>query len=150
MRSYSTASLSTARTWPEQESAATSTCAGSPHGVSSSSSQSSCNSSPVNVFGPRVPDRAHAWEVFRHGLGLTGPVALGDKVRLTPEGLPAMAGVVDWVSPSFLGVRTEDGLYRFMHTFDASVGVGHHIFVEGLDQEDTEQAWASWLTKLFT
>jgi hypothetical protein len=47
-------------------------------------------------------------------------------------------------------VRTDDGLYRFMHTFDASVGLGHHIFVDGLDQQETEQAWASWLTKLFT
>jgi uncharacterized protein YndB with AHSA1/START domain len=105
---------------------------------------------PVNVFGPHVADREHAWEVFRHGLGLASPVAVGEQVRLTPEGLPAMEGVVDYLSPSFLGVRTDDGLYRFMHTFDASVGVGHHIFTEGLDQEETEQAWASWLAKLFT
>jgi uncharacterized protein YndB with AHSA1/START domain len=105
---------------------------------------------PVNVFGPHVANREHAWEVFRHSLGLTGPVAVGQQVRLTPEGLPAMQGVVDYLSPSFLGLRTDDGLYRFMHTFDASVGVGHHIFTEGLDQEETEQAWASWLAKLFT
>jgi len=104
---------------------------------------------PVNVFGPHVGDREKAWEVFRRGLGLPGPVALGDRVRLTPEGLPPLEGVVDYLSPSFLGVRTDDGLYRFMHTFDASAGLGHHIFVDGLDQQETEQAWASWLTKLF-
>jgi uncharacterized protein YndB with AHSA1/START domain len=104
---------------------------------------------PVNVFGPHVGDRERAWEVFRRGLGLSGPVALGDRVRLTPEGLPPLEGVVDYLSPSFLGVRTDDGLYRFMHTFDASAGLGHHIFVDGLDQQATEQAWASWLTKLF-
>jgi hypothetical protein len=105
---------------------------------------------PVNAFGPHVGDRDHAWDVFRRGLGLPGPVALGDRVRLTPEGLPPLEGVVDYLSPSFLGVRTDDGLYRFMHTFDASAGLGHHIFVDGLDQQETEQAWASWLTKLFT
>jgi uncharacterized protein YndB with AHSA1/START domain len=104
---------------------------------------------PVNVFGQHVADREQAWEVFRRGLGLPGPVALGDQVHLTPEGLPPLEGVVDYLSPSFLGVRTDDGLYRFMHTFDASAGLGHHIFVDGLDQEATEQAWASWLTKLF-
>jgi uncharacterized protein YndB with AHSA1/START domain len=104
---------------------------------------------PVNVFGPHVADREQAWEVFRRGLGLPGPVAVGDKVSLTPEGLPPLEGVVDYLSPSFLGVRTDDGLYRFMHTFDASVGLGHHIFSEGLDQEETEKAWATWLTKLF-
>src|SRR5918994_3935837 len=59
---------------------------------------------PVNVFGPQDADRDHAWKVFREGLGLPGPVALGDEVRLTPEGLPPMEGVVDYVSPSFLGV----------------------------------------------
>src|SRR5687768_17488811 len=104
---------------------------------------------PVNVFGPHIGDRDQAWEVFHRGLGLSGPVALGDRVRLTPEGLPPLEGVVDYLSPSFLGVRTDDGLYRFMHTFDAAAGLGHHIFVDGLDQEGTEQAWASWLTKLF-
>lgn len=105
---------------------------------------------PVNVFGPHVGDRERAWEVFRRGLGLSGPVALGDRVRLTPEGLPPLEGVVDYLSPSFLGVRTDDGLYRFMHTFDASAGLGHHIFIDGLDQQETEKAWESWLTKLFS
>jgi uncharacterized protein YndB with AHSA1/START domain len=105
---------------------------------------------PVNVFGPHVADREHAWEVFRGGLGLPGPVALNDRVRLTPDGLPPMEGVVDYLSPSFLGVRTEHGLYRFMHTFDASVGLGHHIFTDGIDQEETEEAWRSWLTRLFS
>jgi uncharacterized protein YndB with AHSA1/START domain len=104
---------------------------------------------PVNVFGPQVADREHAWKVFRGGLGLAGPVALGDQVRLTPDGLTPMEGVVDYLSPSFLGVRTDDCLYRFMYTFDGSVGLGHHIFTDGVEQEETEEAWRSWLTKLF-
>ena len=60
-------------------------------------------------------------------------------------------GVVDYLSRDFLGVRTDDGLYRFMHisVFGGPVGLGHHIFVDGLDQAETEQAWESWLTKLF-
>jgi uncharacterized protein YndB with AHSA1/START domain len=104
---------------------------------------------PVNVFGPPVKDREHAWDEFRRGLGLPGPVALGDRVRLTPEGLPPMDGAVDYLSPSFLGVRTDDGLFRFIHGFDNSVVLGHHIFTEGLDQEETEEAWRNWLTRLF-
>jgi len=104
---------------------------------------------PVNVFGPHAGDREQAWKVFREGLGLSGPVALGERVRLTPAGLPPLDGVVDYLSPSFLGVRTDDGLYRFMHTFDASVGLGHHIFVDGLDQAETEKAWGDWLNGLF-
>jgi hypothetical protein len=53
------------------------------------------------------------------------------------------------VSLSFLGVRTGDGLYRIIHGFEGSVGLGHHIFTEGLDQEETEAAWRSWLTRVF-
>jgi uncharacterized protein YndB with AHSA1/START domain len=103
---------------------------------------------PVDVYGPQVADRDHAWEVFRRGLGLAGPVALDDKVRLTPEGLPPIEGVVDYLSPSFLGVRTGDGLYRFILGFDGTVVLGHHVF-SNVDQNEAEEAWRSWLTRLF-
>jgi hypothetical protein len=48
-------------------------------------------------------------------------------------------------------VRTNNGIYRFMHIapFGGMTGVGHHVFVEGLDQNDAEQAWAAWLEKVF-
>jgi uncharacterized protein YndB with AHSA1/START domain len=108
---------------------------------------------PVNVFGGAVvPDREEAWATFHRGLGLAGPPQLGDRVGLTPEGLPQLDGEVDWLSRDFLGVRTDDGIYRFMHisVFGGPTGVGHHIFVDGLDQRETEQAWESWLTKLFS
>jgi uncharacterized protein YndB with AHSA1/START domain len=106
---------------------------------------------PVMVFGPQVPDRDKAWELFHRGLGLTAPPSLGDSVRLTPEGLPVLKGVVDWLSRDFLGVRTDDGIYRFMHisVFGGPTGVGHHIFVDGLDQEEAEGAWGSWLARVF-
>jgi uncharacterized protein YndB with AHSA1/START domain len=106
---------------------------------------------PVSVFGPVVPDRDKAWEIFHTGLGLPGPVQVGDHARLTPEGLPQLEGEVDWLSRDFLGVRTDNGIYRFMHisVFGGPTGVGHHIFVEGLDQAETERAWGSWLNGLF-
>jgi hypothetical protein len=49
--------------------------------------------------------------------------------------------------PSFLGVRTSDGLYRFVGR-GGVVGVGHHIFTD-VDQQETERAWQAWLTRLF-
>jgi uncharacterized protein YndB with AHSA1/START domain len=106
---------------------------------------------PVNVFGPMVPDRDRAWETFRRGLGLVAPVQVGERVRLTPEGLPELEGEVDWLSGDVLGVRTDDGIYRFMHVsvFGGPTVVGHHIFIEGLDQADTERAWEKWLKELF-
>jgi uncharacterized protein YndB with AHSA1/START domain len=106
---------------------------------------------PVAVFGPQVPDRDDAWERFHRGLGLTHEPSLGDRVRLTPEGLPVLEGVVDWRSRDFLGVRTGDGIYRFMHVsvFGGPTGVGHHVFVDGLDQAGAERDWGSWLAAVF-
>jgi uncharacterized protein YndB with AHSA1/START domain len=107
------------------------------------------SATPIDVYGPQVPDRDHAWEVLRRGLGLTGAVTEGDKVRLTPEGLPPIEGTVDYVSPETLGVRTTDGLYRFIHGLEGTVVAGHHIFSDDVDQRETEQAWQSWLSGLF-
>ncbi len=107
---------------------------------------------PVSAFGPVVPDRDEAWRTYRRGLGLEGPVAMHDVVHLTPAGLPELRGVVDWVSRDFLGVRTDDGIFRFMHisVFGGPTGVGHHVFVDGLDQAETERAWGEWLSGLFS
>src|ERR671925_89262 len=107
---------------------------------------------PVQVFGPLVPDRDKAWELLHRGLGLSATPSLGDEVRLTPEGLPVLKGVVDWLSRDFLGVRTDDGIYRFMHiaAFGGITGVGHHVFDDALDQKEAEEAWGVWLEKVFS
>jgi uncharacterized protein YndB with AHSA1/START domain len=101
---------------------------------------------PVSAYGPQV-DKERAWAVFKDALGLTGEVAEGDRVRSTPEGLPPIEGVVDYVSPDFLGVRTSDGLYRFIHGM-GTVVVGHHIYAD-VDQQATERAWQSWIERAF-
>ncbi|MEX1100960.1 MAG: SRPBCC domain-containing protein [Actinomycetota bacterium] len=104
---------------------------------------------PIDVVGPQIPDPDETWTVFRRGLGLSGPVVVDEEVHLAPEGLPPLEGVVDYVSPSFLGVRTDDGLYRFIASFDGSSMVGHHIFSADIDQQQTEKTWRIWLDRLF-
>jgi uncharacterized protein YndB with AHSA1/START domain len=103
---------------------------------------------PIDVYGPQVPDRDSAWTKLRSGLGLSGAVAEGDQVRLTPVGLPPMEGVVDYVSPETLGVRTSDGLYRFIYGLGGTVVLGHHVFAN-VDQQATEHAWQTWLKGVF-
>ncbi|MGH3027670.1 MAG: hypothetical protein ACRDMW_03855, partial [Gaiellaceae bacterium] len=103
---------------------------------------------PVSAWGPQQPGQEDVWEGFKRGLGLTGTVTEGDKVRFTLNGSPPVEGVVDSVLfPSFLGVRTSDGLYRFVGG-GGMAGVGHHIFSD-VDQAEAERAWQSWLTRLF-
>ncbi len=102
---------------------------------------------PVETYGPEVHDREKAMEIMREGLGLPGPVAVDDKVRLTPEGIEPIDGVVEWVSPSFLGVRSDDALYRFIWAFTGPLMVAHHIFRD-VDEKAELEAWKSWLNGL--
>jgi len=107
---------------------------------------------PVSAIGPVVPDRDEAWRKLQQALGLQNAPKLGDRVQLTPEGLPQLDGEVDWLSRDFLGVRTKDGIYRFMHisVFGGPTGVGHHLFQDGLDRAESENAWGEWLNRTFS
>ena len=103
---------------------------------------------PVLAMQPGAGDADHVWSVLSGALGLDHPATEGDKVRLTPEGLAPIEGVVDYVSPVALGIRTDDGLYRFIRGFDGSVAVGHHLFSD-VDPEEAERAWQAWLSRVF-
>ncbi|WP_405147368.1 SRPBCC domain-containing protein [Sphaerisporangium sp. NBC_01403] len=102
------------------------------------------------VFGARPGEGAGepVWRLLERGLGIEREVVQGDRVRLTPEGFEPIEGVADYVAPGFLGVRTGDGLYRFICLQDTVV-IGHHLFADEADPKEAEQAWEDWLGKLF-
>jgi uncharacterized protein YndB with AHSA1/START domain len=104
---------------------------------------------PVTAFGPPVADWERAWAVLRGALGLSDPVAEGDPVRFTPDGLAPIEGAVYFVNADTLGVRTPEALYRFLKGFHGAMVVGHHLFAGGVDPQATERAWQGWLTRLF-
>jgi uncharacterized protein YndB with AHSA1/START domain len=103
----------------------------------------------VTVMGPGPDDAERAWTRLWSGLGLTGKPAEGDQVRLAPEGLDPVEGVVDYLAPEFLGVRADDGLYRFFRGGDGLVFLGHHLFADDVDQGQAEAGWQRWLDRLF-
>jgi uncharacterized protein YndB with AHSA1/START domain len=100
---------------------------------------------PITVEGPMGPD---VFERVPAALGLSAEPAVGDRTRVAPEGLPPIDGVVDFVNPDVLGIRTPDALYRFIRGFNCPTVVNHHLFAEGVDRERTEQAWRAWLARL--
>lgn len=106
----------------------------------------------VEAQAPPAAATQEAWSVLEKGLGLSGPVELGESVRLNPEGLPPIEGVVDYVLPGedFLAVRAGDGLYRFhsMAPMGMPIAVGHYIYAD-IDRASAEKAWKSWLDRLF-
>jgi hypothetical protein len=101
--------------------------------------------------GPAASTYAGAFAVVRRELGLSDRASVGDPVRLDVPGLDPVEGVVDYLQPNFIGVRTTDGLYRFFgrNAFGAPVGLGHHLFADHVDRDKAEQAWRTWLDGLF-
>jgi len=69
----------------------------------------------------------------------------GDKVRLAPDGLDPVEGVVYFVNAQTLGVRSGDGLYRFLQGMGGSMVAAHHLFAVPPDQGP---AWRAWLERL--
>ncbi|MEU8206209.1 SRPBCC domain-containing protein [Streptosporangium sp. NPDC049046] len=102
---------------------------------------------PVTAFAPQQPDQDLAWAGLTHALGLSEQVEEGDKVHLAVAG-QGVDGVVDTVlAPSFLGVRTDDALLRFVGG-DGVIMTGHHLFT-GVDQADAERTWGEWLASVY-
>ncbi len=102
----------------------------------------------VQAFLPTEADNETVLASFRSALGLGDSVTEGDKARVEPAGLAAVDGVVDFVSPSIIGVRTDDGLYRFLHAM-GTVFLGHHIYRDDVDRDEVRRAWTTWLEQLF-
>jgi uncharacterized protein YndB with AHSA1/START domain len=100
--------------------------------------------SVVTVSGPPVADWNEAQRSMRTALGLGPDPRIGDAVDVQVPGAPAMVGVVDLLNERAIGVRTDDGLYRFLQGFRGSWVLGHHLF-RTIDEAATDQAWRSWL-----
>ncbi|MFI6477177.1 SRPBCC domain-containing protein [Nonomuraea sp. NPDC050663] len=103
----------------------------------------------VYVLAEGPKEQTEVWPAFAAALGLTQMPSPGDTVRL-PHGAQ---GVVDYtVEPAFygffLGVRTDDGLYRFQGKPD-SVDIAHHLFGADVDQKESERYWREWIAGVY-
>ena len=110
----------------------------------------------VDAEAPAESAGERGWAVVMAGLGLPGAAAAGDRVRLAPDGLEPIEGVVDYLtpahtSPTFLGLRTADAMYRLHGRagMGMPVAVGHHLFAAGVDVDRVRKAWQAWLEGLF-
>ncbi len=58
---------------------------------------------------------------------------------------------IDYSTPEFLGVRTDDGLYRFFgrNHYGGVVGMSAHLFVDGVDAAAREAALKAWLDGVY-
>jgi uncharacterized protein YndB with AHSA1/START domain len=104
---------------------------------------------PISAWAPPQPDADTAWGGLLRGLGLSDKAEPGDQVQLTlPDGT-AYTGVVDSaLVPSFILVRTDDALLKFVGG-GGHIGVGHHIFSPVPDEAAATDQWQRWLTSLY-
>jgi hypothetical protein len=102
---------------------------------------------PGGIQGPPTSAAPDGFRRLQQALGLGERLAEGVSVRLTPAGLAPIEGVLDYVRPNFIGVRTADELYCLFgrNAFGAPVGIAIHTFVDGVDAEKLKQAWQGWL-----
>jgi uncharacterized protein YndB with AHSA1/START domain len=96
----------------------------------------------VQVEHPIEGERDEVMARLRAQLGLADGVAEGDRVRATPDGLEPLDGVVDYVTPFALGVRTDDAMVRFLHAMGQLV-VGEHRYHGGAPRD-----WQGWLERV--
>jgi hypothetical protein len=102
---------------------------------------------PQGIPGPAGSATADGFVRLQQALGIPAQASEGDRVRLTAPGLEPVEGVVDYRQPNFIGIRTDDALYRFFgrNAFGAPVGMSIHMFADGADPEQTKQGWQEWL-----
>jgi uncharacterized protein YndB with AHSA1/START domain len=109
----------------------------------------------VMCWGPRIADAERVWSAFTQAAELDASAG-GAAVREGDSGLiavgraaPAQA-IVDYAAPSFLGLRTSDSIYRFIHGYQDVVVVEQNAFA-GNDQARrlAEDGWQDWLAKAF-
>ncbi|HWC87659.1 MAG TPA: hypothetical protein VG388_14060 [Solirubrobacteraceae bacterium] len=106
---------------------------------------------PAGIQGPPASATPEGFARLQDALGLGPELREGDGVRLVPHRLDPIDGVLDYVRPNFLGVRTADALYRFFgrNAFGAPVGMSIHVFAAGVDPEQAEHSWQRWLDETF-
>jgi hypothetical protein len=107
----------------------------------------------VSVDGPPASMAREAFDTVRSALGIGGDASVGDIVRIDPDGFGAPKdAVVDYLTPHFLGLRTDEALYRFFgrNAWGQPVGLSIHHFGGTVDQKAEEKVWGDWLTAQFS
>ncbi|WP_436791474.1 SRPBCC family protein [Yinghuangia sp. YIM S10712] len=80
-------------------------------------------------------------------VGVGDDAAAGDGVLFAPQGMRTQDAVVDYRDADFLGLRTEDGLYRFFNgaAWQWPLWLGHHLYGETVDTDTEARSWSAWL-----
>ena len=102
------------------------------------------------IEGPKSAGGADAMDTLRAALGATD-AKVGDEVHAPVGDAGTLDGVIDYSTPEFLGVRTDDGLFRFFgrNHYGSVVGMSAHMFRDDVDPAASEAALKTWLDSVY-
>src|ERR1700733_2988222 len=95
--------------------------------------------------GPITKD---SWGAMTAAVGVSADAADGQPARLSVPGIEPVDGTVEVVvSPSFVGMRTDDAMYMLINGYNGMVFATAHYFDDRDPSAETE-AWQNWLNGL--
>jgi uncharacterized protein YndB with AHSA1/START domain len=100
---------------------------------------------------PSASAKPEAWPRLVAALGLTDPVEVGAAVRFDLPGVGSVEAVVDYVMPTFVGLRAPLALIRFhgRALMGMPVAVSQHTYVTTFDVASAQRGWEAWLAGVF-
>jgi hypothetical protein len=103
----------------------------------------------ASADGPGSSKQPGSFEKLVRALGIAERRE-GDRVHLRLPGLDPLDAVVDYRNEWFLGLRSDDAMYRFFgrDAFGQPNALTAHHFGE-IDPKPTGQAWQSWLDSVY-
>ena len=103
------------------------------------------------IDGPEAAGTPDAMDALRAALGVSSDAGAGDEVHAPLGDAGTLDGVIDYATPEFVGVRAEEGLYRFFgrNHFGHTVGMSAHLFAEDVDAAEREAQLKAWLDGVY-
>ncbi len=103
------------------------------------------------IEGPPSAGGGDAMDTLRAALGLGDGAAVGDTVHADLGAAGPLDGVIDYLTADFVGVRTDEGLFRFFgrNAFGSVVGMSAHLFGADIDAARAEADLKAWLDSVY-
>ena len=104
----------------------------------------------TDIQAPAASQTPDGFTRLRDALG-AGSAERGATVDVELDGVGRLTGEVDFANEHFLGIRTQDALYRFFgrNAWGAPVGMTVHNFSGSGDTEATAKAWGGFLERVY-
>ena len=103
------------------------------------------------ISGPASAGGPEAMDTLREALGISSGAAVGDAVHAHLGAAGTLDGVIDYLTPEFIGIREPDGLWRFFgrNHYGGVVGMSAHIFRDDVDAAASEAVLKAWLDDVY-